>query len=897
VVAVRPAERLYGWLLLLYPRGFRRSFGRELRASMRAHGAEARHRGVWGGMRLWGFLVMDLMRSLPAAHVDAARHRRRVRRRASESNRREATMLSNLLQDVRHAVRSYLRSPGFALACILTLALGIGATTTIFSVVDAVLLRPLPYPAPDRLVQIGMRFGSIQVSAGSPPDFFDIRARARTFDALAAARMQWLDLAGDGEPERFDAVGVTASYFDVLQVRPALGRAFDASGDVAGGEAVVVLSHGLWQRRFGGASAVLGRPLMLNGRPWTVIGVMPEGFVPPSAVYHEAVSMWFPLGQVEDDLTTRGDAFVQLIGRLAPDASIAAAEAELATIAAALDAEYPDGNERRYWIAGLHARTVGDVGGRLYVLLGAVTFLLLIACANVANLFLVRATERGREIALRAALGARRRRIAAQLLTESVVIGLAGGMVGVLLAQVGLSAFRALGPGDVPRLAEAALDVRVLGFATAVSLATSALFGLAPVLGGVRARLAQTMRDGGHGATTGRTQHALRGTLVAGQIAVALVLLVGAGLLINSFVRLSRVDAGFDPDHAVWLQVTLPERYQSAASRALFFDRLRERLRQLPGVMAAGGIHGLPLDGNRSITSLSIEGVAYASEQDLPRVAHHSATPGYFAALGIAIVQGRDFTSEDRADAPPVVIVSETFARTHWPDEAPLGKRVQVGAATEPWATVVGVAGDVRHHGLAEPAEPLLYRPVAQFARGNLTFALRYENGDAGALLRSARQAVWDLDATLPLDRFGTLTAHVRGSLVQPRFYTLLLAGFGVVALGLAFVGLYGTLAYTVRTRAREIGIRLALGAAGRDVHRIVIGQGMRLAAIGIVVGAAGALVASRVLRSLVFDVTPTDAPTFAAVALAMALVSLAACWLPARRAAGTDPMRTLRAE
>jgi predicted permease len=535
------------------------------------------------------------------------------------------------------------------------------------------------------------------------------------------------------------------------------------------------------------------------------------------------------------------------------------------------------------------------VGFRLYVLLGAVGFLLLIACANVANLFLVRATDRTREIAVRSAIGAGRLRIAAQLLTESLAMALAGGLLGAAGAWAGLRAFKALSPGDVPRLAEVSLDIRVLSFALALSIATGLLFGLAPALYGTRTRLTAVLKEGG-AVSAGRGRNTVRATLAVAQVAVALVLLAGAGLLINSLVRLGRVDPGFDAAGVVWIDVEVPDRLEDASDRALFFADVQQRLRALPGVRSVGAIHGLPLDRNRTLTTVLPEGYDRRGEGSVPRAPFFSVTPGYFSTLGIPL-RGRDFSSADRADASPVVIVNEAFARRFWPDGSALGRRIRAGdPETAPWATIVGVAADVRHYGLAQDVEPMFYNPVAQVPRTWLAFTIRHD-GAAAAMLPAVRAALWEMEPAMPLDDFGTLEGQIRESIVEPRFYTAILAAFGLAAATLAFIGLYGTLAYTVRLRSREMGIRVALGAAARDVRRLVVGQGLRLALIGIALGTVGALAASRVLSAFVFGVTPRDPATFTAVALAMLGIAAVACWAPARRAAALDPIRTLRGE
>jgi len=732
------------------------------------------------------------------------------------------------------------------------------------------------------------------------PEFFDLVERNRTFDGLAASRSQSMDAAGDGEPERFLGAGVSSSYFDVLRVRPALGRAFGADSDRRGGEAVVVLSHGVWQRRFGGDPSVLGRTIRLNGKAFAIIGVMPARFRGPDAIYHTETSLWFPLGQIEDELDDRGHAFVQLVGRLKSGVRIEAARAELKSIGEQLGREYPAEGVREYWIASLRDRTVGESGRLLWLLLGAVTLLLLIACANVANLFLVRATERTREMALRAAIGAGRGRIVRQLLTESTMIALAGGALGAVLAWAGVGMFRAWGPSDLPRIGEVVLDTRILLFALGVSVVTGLLFGMVPAIDAMRSGLSGALRDAAVNLTGGRSRMRLRDALVVAQTTLALVLLIGAGLLANSLLRLSRVNPGFDPDNLVWLNVTLPDRsYETPESKLAFYDEMLRRVRAQNGVRSAGAIHGRPLDRNNSIMSMLAEGPVPADPQQVPRVSWHSVTPGYFGTLGITLLDGRDVRETDVTGAMRAAVVSRAFAERFWPGERAVGKRFWMGnvASAAPTVTVVGVVEDVLHYGLGVQAEPMVYRPVGQAPRGWLGLVARHDGRDAGGLVRELRNTVWSLDPTLPLDEFGTMRDHVRASIGEPRFRAATLSMFSGIATVFAFVGLYATLAWVVRARRRELGIRMALGAKRTDVQRMVIRRGMVLAGLGIALGAAAAAAVSRTLSTMVFGVSTTDTVTFTLVAAGMALVALLACWVPARRAAATDPVRTLRTD
>ena len=945
------SERLYRLLLLAYPRSFRLSHAADLIATYRAFAAEPRHAGALGRVRLWLFLVHDVAIAAPGLWLRAVRRSMTANRSFSRRDgtadatdprrgtasavasrrrtpaytipahpwttsasppREKEHAMSGWLQDVRFALRGFGRTPGFAAAAVLTLALGIGSATTVFGVVDGVLLRPLPYSDAERLVQLGTTFdGDVQSSSTSPPDFFDLASSATTLESVAAARLQWMDAVADGRPERFDAAGVSASYFDVLDVRAAVGRVFEADDDRAGAAPVVVLGHGLWQRRWGGDRSVLGERLVLNDRSFEIIGVLPASFAPPEAIYHGGVELWFPLAHVGDALDDRSAAFLQTIGRVRAGVGLGAARSELSALGERLSAEYPDAGERGFWAEPLHARTVGDIGGTLFVLLGAVGVLLALACANVANLFLVRATDRARELAVRGALGAGRGRIARQLLTESVALALAGGVLGALLAVAGVRLFRALSPADIPRLAEVGVDLRVLGFALAVAVATGVLLGLLPALraGGASAQLglreagrgasAQlALREAGRSMTPGRGRARVRGALVVAQTALAIVLLAGGGLLVNTLIRLTRVDAGFDARDVAWMRVSLPDRYDTAERRATFFDALLERVRALPGVESAGAVHGLPLDGNRSLAAVRPEGwTAPPGDDGVPAVSWLASAPGYFAALGIPL-DGRDFEPADRAGVEPVTIVSRAFAARFWPGAAAIGRTIRFGANPDaPAIRVVGVASDVRQYGLAAAAEPMLYLPFAQGSRRWMAVTARHDGRDAGALIERMREAVWAMDPTLPIPESGTLAAHVAGSLVEPRFYATLLATFAALAALIAAVGLYGTLAYSVRLRDRELGIRMAFGANRRELRRLVVRHGMRLAGAGIAIGLAAALFATRALESFVFGIEPTDPLTLAAVGALMAAVAWAACWMPARRAAGAELMGRLRGE
>ncbi len=797
--------------------------------------------------------------------------------------------MDTLLQDLRFGLRMLLRQPAFTTLVVLTLALGIGANTAIFSVVDGVLLRPLPYPAPERLAMVWGKHASIGRETASMPDFLDWREGTPSFANLAAFHFAALNRTGEGEPERLIAMRATANFFQTLGVTLAKGRGFEVGEDRRGANSVAVLSHGYWTRHFGANPAVLGRSLTLDGVPHTIIGVAPEGF----RLVQDA-ELWVPLA-TDQEQGRRAD-FLRVIGRLAPGATLERAQAELTSVMQRLEQQYPNTNAR--WTAeavSLREELVGDSRPALLVFMGAVGLVLLIACANVANLMLARAARRQRELAVRAALGASSGRLVRQLLTESVLLALMGGGLGLLLAVWGIDALRVARLGLIPSHVEPGIDGRVLAFTLVLSVVTGMLFGLAPALRLPDKALDHTLRAGARGLTGGLGLRQLRGILVLAEVAIALVLLVGAALLLRSFERLQRVEPGFQPEGVLTVRLSLPRtKYPDDARLEAFSGQLEERVRAAPGVRSAALASTVPLGAGAGTYDFSIEGRPLADPGLVQDTETFSVSPGYFPTLGIPLKAGRLLESGDGASAPGVAVISEAMARRFWPGQEPLGARLSLDG--ERWFTVVGVVGDVRNATLAKEPYPQLYLPFAQMPMSSMYLAVRAA-GEPRALVGTLRREVAALDAELPLADIRTMDERLSRSVEQPRVNVLLLGGFAGVALLLAGLGIYGVISQSVAQRTREIGIRMALGARPGDVLRLMIHQGMTPALVGIVLGLVAAGLGSRVLASLLYGVSATDPLSFATVPLFLAAVAFFAAWLPARRATRVDPTEALRQE
>jgi predicted permease len=802
--------------------------------------------------------------------------------------------MTTMGRDLRFALRSFRKAPGFTFVAVLTLALGIGATTTMFSVLDGVVLRPLPYDSPDELVMIGsssQRFPGLAPVA--PGDFIDWREQNTTFTNMIAAEGWTLDLTDTDRPARISSMAVTGGFFEMLGAPPMLGRGITHEDAIEGSEPVLVLSHGLWERRYGSDPSVIGSSVTTADRTFTVVGVMPESFANPEAFWSEDVEMWFPTSQTGSNMTTRNGRFLQVMGRLAPDVSLFQARQEMTAIANALMEEYPQNVGRETLIAPLQTETIGDVGQALTLLMGAVGMLLLIACVNVANLFMARAADRGREIAVRVALGAGRARIRAQLLTEGVVLSLGGGLAGVVLAYIGVSAFRAINPAGIPRVESVTVDARIMAFAFVVSVLTGIAFALAPAVRLVRPGALSALRDGarsGGGFGAGR----FRNTLVAVEMGLAVVLMVGAGLFVNSFLRLQSVDPGFDSENAVTMALSLNGGYADAEQQVTFFRQLTERVESMRGVQSAAYTSALPLAGNRYLTGIVFEGREF--DPSNPDVAEYSTTsPGFFATMGVDVVAGREFNDLDDAASQRVIMVNEAFVRRYWPGEDPIGAQVSMSRREPEWHDVIGVVADVNRQGLDEPATPEMYLSPLQSGITDAQIVARFD-GDVAGTVAGMRSIVRDLDGTLPIE-FSTMENYVAESVNQPQFYTQLFSVFALVALVLAGVGVYGTMSYTVGQRTRELGIRLALGAESGEVTGMVARQGLRVALVGTVLGLIAAAAGAQVLESFLFGVSARDPLTYAAGSLFLGAVAIAACWIPARRAGQADPMRALRME
>jgi putative ABC transport system permease protein len=812
-----------------------------------------------------------------------------------------------MVNDIRYALRVLRKNPGFTFAAVLTLMLGIGANAAIFSIVNTVLLKPLPYAAPERLyiaTELNRQHPERRFNLSSL-DFLDWQARTTTFEQMAGYIGTGFTFTGDGEPELAIGQMVSPELFGVLGVRPLLGRVLSAAEAEVGKDQVMVLSYGLWKRRYGGDPHIIGRTITANGKPYTIVGVMPATFTFPSTRYE----LWVPFafrGNTPQWLN-RSAHFLRVVGRLKPGVTADAAAAEIASIARALEQQYPDSNENiGGTVTSLNESIVGDVRRALLVLLGAVAFVLLIACTNVTNLLLARASMRQHELAIRTALGAGQVRIVRQLLTESVMLYLAGSAGGLLLAAWGLELVRRLGPGELPRLDEVALDARVFVVVLAVSLVTAIAFGLLPALQSASPDVTTRLKTARRGGTGGRERRRMRAVLVVAEVALSLVLLVGAGLVLKSFIRLQSVDTGFDTTRVLTFDTPFAQTQYPDADRILAIHRrLVERLREEPAFEAVATTTHLPLTGQDLVNSITIEGQPSPANGDGLSAGLRGISSDYFRALRIPIRRGHAFTAADREGAPLVAIVNETLARQFGSGTDAIGKRLKFGGpeSDAPWRTVVGVVGDVTHRSLEQVPGPEVFVPYPQLGPEVLTqwgrgaaVVIRTRTGspDAGGRIRAL---VHGVDRDLPVARLQPMSQLLTGAVSQPRFRSTLLALFAVVALMLAAIGIFGVMSYFVTQRTQEIGIRIALGAGRRDVLRLIVGHGLVLVALGIGAGLAGALLLTRWMQTLLFHVRPTDPATFAGVSLLLALVAFLASYLPARRAVSVDPVTALRAE
>ena len=831
-----------------------------------------------------------------------------------ERDRRRADMWDALMQDLRYAARTLRRNPGFAAIAVLTLALGIGANTAIFSVVNGVLLRPLPYDEPDRLVRLYTAFrgnGEERYSM-SQPEFMDYKGLTQVFENAAAFTGVGMTLTGGCaagaaagvasaacEPERVRGVAGTRELLPVLGVLPARGRNFEGEEGRQGMEPVVIVTHDFWQNRFGGDPGLLGRTLTLNGINRRVVGILP-----PDATFERAEAI-IPLYINPDSLTGRSSNYLNGVARLRPGVGVEQAQRELNALTRRLQAEhrnaYPESMGFGATVIAMHDEIVGDIRPALLVLLGAVGLVLLIACANVANLLLARGEARQREMAVRLALGAGRGRMVRQLLTESMVLALLGAAAGVVLAWWGMKTLLAVNPDSIPRVQEIRIDGTVALATLGIAMLTGVVFGLAPAMQLVRSELQSSLKEGTRGGTESGNRHRLGRALVMGEIALAMVVVIGAGLLMRSFWTLRNVDGGFSSAGILAVDLAVPPARYDAVATAEFYRRVVERAGGLPGVQTAAAVDELPPVAGSRNWDIAIDGRPPVPGQAYPSPNIREVTHGYFRALSIPVARGRLFGAEDAANTMPVGILNESAARRIWGDDDPIGQRVRF-SREQPWITIVGVARDTRSAGLAEEVPSELYllheqMPViAENARRAMYVVLR-TSGDPSTLAAPMRSVIREMDPLLAIVGMRTMDEIVDLSIARPRFTMLLLGVFGAVALTLASIGIYGVMSYAVRRRTREIGIRMALGAKPADVLRLVVGQGMRLALLGLGAGVAAALLATRLMTRLLYGVSATDPLTFVAIALLLAAVALVANWLPARRAIRTDPTTALRAE
>ena len=817
--------------------------------------------------------------------------------------------METLIQDLRYGVRTLIKSPLFSCVAIVALALGIGANSAVFSVVNSVLLRPLQFKDPGQLVMLWGKFDKEGIPQNwiSQPELFDLKDQCQSYEDLAAYTTGGANLTGTGEPVRVSSAIVSPGFFQILGLRPTIGRTFVPEEEQPANSKVAVLGYGLWQSRFGGDPGVTSQTVQLNGETYSILGVMPAGFDFP-----EHSDLWVPLALDRANLQSRGSHYLQLIGRRKPDASLTQAQSELDGVARTLEEQYPQNYPSDsgfgLFAVPMQEQVVGEIRPALIVLLAAVALVLLIACANVANLLLARATVREREVAVRTALGATRARIIRQLLTESTLLAITGGAVGLLLAFICVKLFVAFGPRDIPRLEEISLDRTVAFFSLGLALLTGLIFGLAPALHISRTDLHEALKEGGR-AVVGSGRHRLRKMLVVSEVAIALVLLVGAGLMIQSLRRMLEVDPGFRTENVLTMRLALPQtRYRENNDIIRFYKELFDRVAALPGVESSGAVSHLPLSGaytsGTTIVESPASGPGTLTIQGYPYIEadRRIVSPGYFTAMGIKLIDGRLLEDSDSENAPPVAVIDETFAKRFWPDGDAVGKRVVVGGTQQQlnWGRIVGVVSHVKHYALQKDGREQIYFPYLQRPTRSMFLAIR-TTSDPKSLEGSVRAALQSIDREQPIYSVQSMGQLLSASVAQPRLNGILFAAFGVIAVILAVVGIYGVMSYSVEQRTHEIGVRMALGAQRRDVLRLVVGQGFGLTLMGVVIGAglsiAAALAFTRVMSALLFRVAATDPMTLVLVSLLLAAVALVACMLPARRAANCDPMIALRNE
>jgi putative ABC transport system permease protein len=812
-----------------------------------------------------------------------------------------------LLQDVRYGVRMLIKNPGFTAIAVLTLALGIGANTAIFSVVNAELLRPLPFRDSERLVSVATANSRMHSSNGSAsyPDFMDWRSQNQVFEKMAVYTTATFTLTGQENAAHLEGASVSAEMFDLLGVSPELGRTFQP-GEDGPNHHVIIISHHLWKQQFGGDPGIIGRVITLDNSGFTIVGVMPATFRYP--LQREPEAMWStlsPLNDTTDGLPPmvrhRGAHFLTCIARLKPGVTLAQAQAAMDVIASSLSKQYPDTNKyMSVHLSSEQERLTGTIRPALLVMMIAVGLVLLIACVNVANLLLARATTRGREIAIRTAMGAGRVRVVRQLLTESLLLAILAGVLGTGLAFWGSDVLVRLSPENLPRVGEIHIDGWALAFTASLSLLTGILFGLAPAVQSTHSNIVEGLKEGSLSTTAGRSRHSLRSSLVIVEMALALILLVSAGLLIRSLIRLQSVNPGFDPHDVMTASLDLPDAKYSDPKKAEFFRELTPLLNALPGVQSAAAVFPLPMGGDEIRTSFQIEGRPVA-KSDEPHTSVRVVTPNYFVTMRIPLLEGRDFTERDEAKATPVLIVNQAFAQQFFPGENPIGKHVKAGISnsgpgTAPMREIVGVVGNVKFEDLTTEFSPESYIPYGQLQFGSVTIVARSAKNPEG-LAKPIASAVKSLDKDLPVYAPKTVEQYLDGTIAVPRFNTFLLAIFAALAMILTAVGLYGVISYSVAQRTHEIGIRMALGAQPGDMMRLVVGQGIQLALFGVGLGLIAAFGLTRLLSSLLFGVSATDPMSFAVVVATLFAVVLLACYIPARRAMRVDPIVALRYE